>query len=534
MSDEKPRVRVQAGSAYRTADSFQNFQARLGYGTQNLSSHSTYGYNPITRNRQQLDWMYRGSWIVGKAVDAPADDMVKAGIKIKGSLPPEDMQEIETELVRTGTWTGIANTARWSRLYGGAIGVLLISGQRLDTELRIETVGRDSYKGIYVLDRWMLTPSLTDLVQEPGPCLGQPRTYLVNEGVPMGGSRIHYSRIIRLDGVELPYWERQAEMGWGLSVLERLYDRLLAFDSTTTGAAQLVYKAHLRIMKLEGLRAAIAAGGKAIEGIVKNLEMIRQFQTNEGMTVIDAKDEFVPHTYTFSGLSDILLQFGQQLSGALGVPMVRLFGQTPTGLNTNGESDLRTYYDEIGQYQRANLTDPMTQILHVVHKSKLGKMPADDFDFEFSPLWQMTEEQKATVSSTIATAISTAFEGGLIDQATAMKELKQSSEYTGIFSNISDDDIADAEAAPPAFGETSGLGDPAQELGDPAQKPGPEGLADPGGDEVGADEADGEPDSPPQSSPPQPLVKGLGVTKLDVNPDANTRIRLVRGQTAEG
>ena len=522
MSDAKPRVRVQAGSA-RTTDSFQNLQARLGYGANNLASHARYAYNPITRNRQQLDWMYRGSWIVGAAVDAPADDMVKAGIKIKGSLSPDDIQKLETLLVRTGTWTGIANTTRWSRLYGGAIGVLLIQGQDLSTELRIDTVARGAYKGIYVLDRWMLTPSLTDLVREPGPCLGQPMYYDVNAGVPMGGARIHYSRVIRLDGVELSYWERVAEMGWGLSVLERIYDRLIAFDSTTNGAAQLVYKAHLRVMKVKDLRTAIAAGGRAIEGVVKNLEMIRAMQTNEGMTVVDAEDEFVPHTYTFSGLSDILLQFAQQLSGALGVPMVRLFGQTPTGLNTNGESDLRTYYDQIGQYQRANLTEPMTKILHVAHKSLTGKLPEADFDFEFSPLWQLTDEQKASIASTVGTTIGAAFNDGIIDQPTAMKELKQSSETTGIFTNITDDMIEEADLAPPAFGETPGAS--GAELGAQADGSGAEGsLANPGGDEAGAAAVAGEPT--PSPTPPMPLAAGVG--RLDLNLDPQTRVRLVR------
>lgn len=484
MTEEKPRIRVKAGSAY-TRDSFQNFAARLGYGTDNLAAHGTYGYNPMSRNRSLLDRAYRGSWIVGAAVDAPADDMVKAGISIKADMPPEDIKSMQTRLNELGVWNQLANTIRWARLYGGCIAVMLIKGQQLSTELDPNRVMKGSFRGLAVFDRWMVEPTLNILVTEPGPCFGMPMYYRVVAGAALSGQLIHYSRVVRMDGVELPYWERQSEMGWGMSVIERIYDRLLAFDSTTQGVAQLVYKAHLRVMKVDGLREAISSSGKAIEGVVKNLEMIRAMQNNEGMTVIDAKDEFTALTYTFSGLSDVMLQFAQQLSGALKVPMVRLFGQTPTGLNTSGESDLRMYYDNINQEQNANLKEPLGVVLRVLHKSELDRPAEDDFGFDFEPLWQLTDQQKAEVAGKITTTVGEAYETGLISKPTAMKELKQSSEITGIFSNISDDDIREAELEPPLPGELDGEGseaaDPPAGAGDGEEvvPPTPPGLAGP-------------------------------------------------------
>lgn len=500
---QKPRIKASSRGGF-VHDSFQNVIARLGQGTANLSSHATYGYNPITRNRQLLDWMYRGSWLVGKAVDAPADDMVKAGIKIKGGIEPDQIEDIGTALRGKGIWNSISNTVRWSRLYGGCVALLLIKGQDVETPLVLDRIPADSFRGLYVLDRWQLTPSLQDLITEPGPSIGQPQYYLVNQGVPMGGSRIHHTRLIRLDGLELTYWERQAEMGWGMSVLERLYDRLVAFDSTTTGVAQLVYKAHLRIVRIKGLRQAIVASGKAVEGIYKNLEMIRAMQSSEGMTVLDAEDEFTPHTYTFAGLSDVMLQFAQQLSGALGIPMVRLFGQTPTGLNTNGESDLRTYYDEINQYQEANLRGPVTKLLHVEYWSRYQKAPPSDYDFEFEPLWQLTDQQKAEVADKVVAAVGAAADAGIIDRPTAMKELRQSSETTGIFSNITDDDIREAEAAPPPmpeFGatEAEAAGVKKPELGSASL---PEGAAEsPGGADGAGPGSGAHSDSSPALAP---------------------------------
>ena len=52
-----------------TVDSFVNFQMNLGIGSDNPLTTSTYGFNPITRNRTLLEWIHRGSWLGGVAVD---------------------------------------------------------------------------------------------------------------------------------------------------------------------------------------------------------------------------------------------------------------------------------------------------------------------------------------------------------------------------------------------------------------------------------------------------------------------------------
>ena len=251
--------------------------------------------------------------------------------------------------------------------------------------------------------------------------------------------------VLSLDGQDLPYFQRIAENLWGQSVLERLFDRLLAFDSTTQGAAQLVYKAHLRTYKIEGLRDIIAAGGPILEGLVKQIDFIRSTQTNEGMTLMDSKDEFEAHSYAFGGLDAVLLQFAQQLSGALDIPLTRLFGQSPAGLNSTGESDLRTYYDGINQQQERRLRSGVETLLRLTYLSTFGKPMPDGSDFTFRPLWQLTEVEKGTLAAQLTTAITSACTSSIVGRQTALKELRQQSKLTGVWSNISDEDINAAD-----------------------------------------------------------------------------------------
>ena len=434
-----------------TNDSFQNFAARLGHQTNNISSQGRYSLDFISHNRQNLDNIYTSSWIAAKAVDCFAEDMTKKGIEITSLDEVDQIEDITSEWVRLAIWDRICDTIRWSRLYGGAIAVLLIEGQDLKTPLRIETIGKDQFRGLVVLDRWMVQPSLSNLVTEYGPDLGKPKFYTTFSDPLMAlpNAKIHYSRVIRIEGQPVPHYRRVAEQGWGISVIERMYDRLLAYDSASTGAAQLVYKAHLRTMKIEGYRDIVAQGGPALEGLLKSLEMLRLMQTNEGLSVIDGTDEFQVQTYNFSGLDDILLQFGQQLSGSLGIPLTKLFGQSPAGLNATGESDLENYNGEIHQQQEVKLRTALNLLLDVTYRSKFAKAPKDAFAFKFRPLKEMSELDKANIAAQKTTAICTAESQGIIDAPTAAQELRHSSEITGVFTHISDELIKELETAEP-------------------------------------------------------------------------------------
>jgi len=434
----------------KTVDSFQNLAARVGMGAGSQNDASGYGFSPMSRNRVQMEFVYRSSWIAGQAVDTYADDMTRQGIELKGDMPPDQIESLEKAAGRLMLWDALGDTIKWARLYGGCVAVLLIDGQNPETPLRLDTIQKGQFKGLLPLDRWVVQPTLQDLITELGPNMGKPKFYeVIADAQGLMNMKIHYSRVIRVDGVDLPYWQRIAENGWGQSVLERLWDRLVAFDSTTEGAAQLVYKAHLRTYQVDGLREIIAMGGKAFEGLVKQLDLIRLYQSNEGLTLMDAKDKFEAHQYSFSGLSDMMLQFGQQISGAIGIPLVRLFGQSPAGLNATGESDIRNYYDNVKQQQERRLRTGVGKLYDVLFRSELGRPPPDSFDFEFCPLWQMSDTEKATIAQNLTTAIVGASDSGLVDRATALKELRQSSHITGVWSNVTDEDIKEAEEEPP-------------------------------------------------------------------------------------
>lgn len=452
----------------RTADGFDNFISRLGLNNDNALSAGTYEFNLVSRNRLLLEAAYRGSWITGRVIDSYAEDMTRAGIDVTTNEADEDINDFQASLSRLQIWQSISSLVKWGRLYGGAIAVMQIEGQDLATPLILDTVAKGQFKGLIVYDRWMLNPQLTPVIQS-GPDTGLPMYYqIVNNATSQdptlpsatGQQRVHYSRIIRYTGIDLPFFQAITEQMWGESVLERLWDRLISFDNATLSCASLIDRANLRSVGIDGLREIVAAGGKAQEGLEAQFEMMRLAQVNEGLTLHDKEDVVASTAYSFAGLSDMLLQFGQQLSGASEIPLVRLFGQSPAGLSATGEADIRMYYDSIFAQQQAKLRNPFDTLVRVQWRSVFGKPPPKDLEFSFRPLWQMSAMDKATIAKTNTETTIGAYETGLVSAKCAMQELRGLSGDTGLFSNIADEDIEQAESDPAPMPDEAPPGNP--------------------------------------------------------------------------
>lgn len=444
----------------RFADGVMNPLLRMGSFTPNTFNATAYVPKFETVRRQQLEWAYQSSWICGLAVDIIAEDMTREGIDIQCD-DPSVIDALQCMMDDARVWEALCDAIKWSRLYGGSIAVMLIDGD--DLEKPLTTVRPGSFRGLAVFDRWQIDQKVTEVVQDLGPNFGKPKFYRILPGtseviVGQEGMKVHYSRVLRFEGRRLPYYLRTAYQGWGASVLEPIFGLVKAFDLATSGASQLISKAYLRYYKVKGLRD-ILTNGIAREGFLKQMDIMREFQGIEGLTVGDTEDDFQTLSYTFTGIPEIMLQIGQQISGAIGVPLVRLFGQSPVGFNSTGESDLRIYYDNVRHDQDTDLRPGMKRLLTVMYESATGKKPGRDLSFDFRSLWQMTNEQRANAAQYMVGAITSALGADAITTSVAMKELRKLSDTVGIFSSITDEDIAMAEEMDKGMAAPGGSGD---------------------------------------------------------------------------
>jgi len=67
----------------------------------------------------------------------------------------------------------------------------------------------------------------------------------------------------------------------------------------------------------------------------------------------------------------------------------------------------------------------------------------------------LTDIEKSDIAGKNSDTISKAEESGLVSRYIALKELKQQSKVTGIFTNITEEDIDEAENEPPPIQKMS-------------------------------------------------------------------------------
>jgi phage-related protein (TIGR01555 family) len=427
-------------------DGMINFFSGLGAGANNKFSAGTYVDTKISNNKIKLENIYKSSWIIGVGIDSIAEDMTKNGIVIHADSEPQDIQNLQRYLIDLNIWNCLTTAIKWGKLYGGSLAFLDIEGQDPASELDVRTIRKGQFNGLRVFDRWRISPSYQETI-EKGRDAGLPKYYtLIGEREVLN---IHHSRVIRFIGIEPTYQDLISNQYWGTSILERLYGAVLGFDTATAGVSSLIERAHYRTISVDGLRDVLASGGSAEKSMLQMFDYIRMYQRIEGLTILDKSDEFQTYNYSFAGVPEVILQFAQQIGGAFGIPLIRLFAQSPAGLNSSGESDLRTYYDNIKSQQESSLRNGLQKILAVAHTSYFGYEIDENFNFEFASLWEMNTEQKSTIAKNVTDMVVSAFDAGLITQETALKELKASSDITGIYTNITGEQIAEAENEPP-------------------------------------------------------------------------------------
>ena len=439
-----------------TLDEFVNPLARSGAGMPNLLVATEYPLTRFTQNWQVLNSLYRSHWVVQKIINTIPQDMMKNGYDFQSDINPDQIQKISKIIRQTRLHSKILNGLYWGRLYGGAAGIIMIDGEadRMDEPLDLDRVMPGAFKGLLIMDRWSgIMPSADLITDITDPDFGMPEYYEVTLPEGQGVIRLHNSRVCRFSGREMPYLEKLAENYWGTSEMEHVFSELKKRDNVSWNIALLTFMANIRVMKIDGMEQLLAYGGdKSQQALYNTLEGLNMMLNNNGIQILGKDDSYESHQYTFSGLGEVYDRFMMDVSGACGIPVTKLFGRSPAGMNSTGDADMDNYYDTIEQSQESQLRPVLDKLLPIVCMSALGAVP-DDLDYIFNPVRRPSNDEKQSLGSQQTAAVVQAYTAGLVSEKTALRELQGSSKLTGMWTNITDKQIEAASDQPEAAGE---------------------------------------------------------------------------------
>jgi hypothetical protein len=452
--------------------------ALSGLGTDKDKATSTF-FGIGMMEPQQLLAAYRGDWIARKGCDIPAFDATREWRTWQADN--EEVSQIEDLEKSMCVQLKVMKAMVLGRLYGGGAIVMGVNDDDPTEPLDYDKVTQGSLKFLHALSRWELQtgPIIWDITS---PWYGRPSWYSPaqnNTAPDQSLVQLHPSRVVVFKGNEIP--DPNIANGWGDSVLQSVSDAVIGAGSTTASIAQMVAEAKLDIIKIPGLSENIM-NEEYEQRLKKRFSFANMAKSVFSMLLLDKEEEWERITNNFSGLPDVLKTYLLIASAAFDVPATRFLSQSPAGLNATGDSDMRNYYDRVATEQKTFIQPAIDPLDRVLVRSALGDISTDDYAgmyYTWSPLWQLSDNERGTIIGQKATAFQIDVNAGLMNDVVLKKareaQLISDGTYPGLQQIIDEyDDDPDLVAAHAAEAEAAAsapppVADPNQANTDPTQ-----------------------------------------------------------------
>lgn len=357
--------------------------------------------SPRELSDRELEELYRSDDLAARIVSEIVDERMRQGFKLTGDPDGELAAAVDRYCVSKR----VTEAAYWGRLFGGGAVFLWFEGHDHATPLREEDIRPGSLTRLMTFDKTELTPQswVTDFAD---PRFGEPETYLLTLS-HSGGSLItpviHASRLVMFGGAVTTRRVRNRRQGWDDSVLQRCWTVLRDVGENWQSAVHLMKNLSQWVYKVKDLAKMVAAGERErLQQLMEDTDMRRS--VFRGL-MIDAQHEDVASipTANVTAIPDILQQTWMRLASAAGMPLTRLMGMSPAGLNATGESDLANWYSVVEAYGEREILPALRTIIRAIALSEgLPNINVDELDITFPSLWQLDPKETAELRKMVA------------------------------------------------------------------------------------------------------------------------------------
>lgn len=408
----------------KRTDGWQNVYSGMGISGQDKRASTTFG-TPMKLGEQELDDLYRGDGFGRRIVDLVANDMVREWFYVEGDTDGDTLAALKKLRYKRH----LTKAIRQARLMGGA-GIFMMVDDGADDPAEPLIPDRvKKIESLKVYNRYEL--SRLEWYQDPDePNIGQTSVYTINPRDQASHTfNVHETRLLKIDGADVSTRVRwQSNDGWGDSVLQSAYSQLQGLASMLGSVETILGEFVIGSLTIKNLADMIAAGQEAL--IQKRLQQMDMAKHILNTILLDDEEIFNRESTTVSGIDKLIETVLMALSAVTGIPVTRLMGKSPAGLQATGESDTRDYYDMIAGEQEDKLQSETERLIGLIYGSSeyKGWKPKDEQDIEvvFNPLWQPTEKEVAETRKTQAET-----DALYIDRAVLLPEEVANSRFGG-------------------------------------------------------------------------------------------------------
>jgi len=442
-----------------STDGLQNLVAGLGTEGDKLTNSQFVPDNFY--NYSELASIYEG-WLGRRMVDLPVNEALKKGWKV--NCPSWEPGKIEKLEKYTHVFLDFPNKVNFalkmSRVFGGSIMLAMVDSRwgAFANPIPNFLPGK-SLIGLQVFDAWQAYAAVVNFMNPLAKNFLYPDTYTIgqaglaaikipgkdtNEAQAFGGAIVHHSRVLRFDGLDLPWYERQRNLYWGQSFLANTYSAVRNANLVDSSIATLLFRISVPVFKVPDL-AQIVSDPQAMAAFMQRMNLLNYGMSSNHMALIDGDEtmeEFSPSA--ISGLDSILERFYILCSAASGIPVVKLVGESAKGLNATGNGDLNNYYDMLEDFQTTTIKPKlMAAYKQWIVPSLFNELLPEDFDIDFPAIERVSATEKMNADKGFLDLCTAAKDAGIIDSKIMKKEILE----RAAFNNFTEEDIERMETA---------------------------------------------------------------------------------------
>lgn len=408
------RLKLQRGAAIieGTQDKFRQdgYSNMLNkYGTAQDNS-TAYQYNQeIISNDLELIRLYEGNGLFTKIIDRPSEEAVKHGFDI--NYGDESIAEyVDDRMDALELEEKFSTAEKWARLYGGSIIVMLVDdGRGLEEPLDWNNVR--SIEELRVFERAIVQPDYSSMYHfhfmdtlDSKKKFGEPEYYQVFS--IYGYFLVHRSRCLVFRNGRLPEQTTNAIYRyWGIPEYVKIKRALRECITSHEDGVKLLERSVQAIYKMKNL-ANMLSTEDGENKVLQRLQVIDMARGILNSIAIDTDGEdYDFKTLQMSGIKDVIDATCNMLSAVTDIPQTILFGRSPAGMNSTGESDFENYYNMVENIQKQNMKANARTVIDLILKQGAleGAIPeVPKYKMKFAALWSMSDTEKANVEQTKA------------------------------------------------------------------------------------------------------------------------------------
>lgn len=217
------------------------------------------------------------------------------------------------------------------------------------------------------------------------------------------GKQINSSRLLHFSYNYVPTLLKPVYYFNGMPLVQLCLEYLMGFESVRQNIVGISGRYNVNIFKTNMNALLNYKSGSTFQNgqdPLTRLKLAQALMTNFSIFALsndkESPEEWQQFNMAIAGLDAILSQNAELICACTRTPAIKLFGTSPKGFNSTGDTEVRIFYDLIKSFQMSNIMPNLQKMFELIQINEFGEID-DDLIICFKPLWSESSTEKSKI-----------------------------------------------------------------------------------------------------------------------------------------